>query len=326
MRGAIIGFGQVAEHGHLPGYAQTSEVQIVAVVDPAEARRARAQELIPGVATVSTLAELSARLIDFVDICTPPAMHGEAILTALEHGWDVLCEKPLLLDLAEMEQVREAAATSGRAVVPVHNWKYALVVRRATAALRAGAIGELRQIEIETIRTEDCAVADPARPNWRRDPAIAGGGILTDHGWHAIYLALHWFGDVPTEVSAILRRASPATVENEARLTLGFPNGEARIFLTWTGAHRRNAIRFVGEKARMTIDDDVLELGDESIKFVPALSAGSHHPDWFAAMLPDVLASFREPAQARAAFEEAGRCLAILRAAYETASWETTTR
>ena len=218
LRGAIIGFGAVAQNGHLPAYLKSGEVNIVAVVDRTDTRRKAAQESVPGIATFRTIAELAAGAeIDFVDICTPPAFHGEPLLDALGRGWDVLCEKPLLLDPVELEKVRALSRETGRAVVPVHNWKYAPIIRRATEALRSGAVGELSGVEIETLRIEDCAAVDPANPNWRRNPAIAGGGILMDHGWHAIYLARHWFGEDPTGVEAKLERATPGELKMKRR-------------------------------------------------------------------------------------------------------------
>jgi len=203
LRGAIIGFGEVARNGHRPAYAESGEVKIVAVVDRTDERRQAARESLPGVATFATMEELAAGAeIDFVDICTPPAWHGEPMLSALAQGWNVLCEKPLLLDMVELEEARSLAREQARVVVPVHNWKYAPIIRHATELLRSGAIGPVREIEIETLRSQDCAVADPEHPNWRRDPAISGGGVLMDHGWHAIYLARHWFDEEPTEVRA----------------------------------------------------------------------------------------------------------------------------
>jgi len=266
----------------------------------------------------ATISELAAGAeIDFVDICTPPALHGEPMLAALGRGWNVLCEKPLLLDLDELEKVRTLAGDSSRAVVPVHNWKYAPIIRRATKALRAGAIGSLCEIEIETLRIEDCAAADPANPNWRRNPAMAGGGVLMDHGWHAIYLARHWFEEDPAGVDARLHRATSNGIEDEATLTLYFPKGVAKIFLTWRAEVRRNTMRLIGDRGEIAINDDTLKIDDEEIRFESALSAGSHHADWFAAMLPDVLAGFRSPAQARESFEEAAVCLSVIRSAYE---------
>jgi predicted dehydrogenase len=320
FKGAIIGFGEVARNGHWPAYASSREAEIVAVVDRTAERRQVAQESLPGVATFSTIEELATETeIDFLDICTPPALHGEPMLDALARGWHVLCEKPFLLDPVELEKVRSLARERGCAVVPVHNWKYAPIVRRATEMLRAGAIGELRGVEIETLRVEDCAAADPERPNWRRDPAIAGGGVLMDHGWHAIYLARQWFGAEPIDVRASLHRTTAAGAEDEATLTLVFPSGQAKIFVTWRADERRNRMRLVGERGEIALDDDTLRFGDKATRFESALSAGSHHADWFASMLPDVIASFREPKLSLAAFEEAALCLSVIRRAYQPA-------
>jgi predicted dehydrogenase len=139
-----------------------------------------------------------------------------------------------------------------------------------------------------------------------------------DHGWHAIYLARHWFGEDPTNVEAQLHRATNG-IEDEATLTLHFPGGDAKIFLTWRADRRRNTIRLRGDAGEIAIDDDMLRIGDEQIRFESALSAGSHHADWFAAMLPDVITALRSPEIARASFDEAALCLSVIRRAYEIA-------
>src|SRR5262245_15542117 len=43
--------------------------------------------------------------IDIVDICTPATFHFEQILAALSAGKQVVCEKPLVLSLAEIDRV-----------------------------------------------------------------------------------------------------------------------------------------------------------------------------------------------------------------------------
>jgi predicted dehydrogenase len=322
LRGAIVGFGEVARNGHWPAYAESSDAAIVAVVDRTVQRRALAARLAPSMPTYATLDDLGASAsVDFVDICTPPALHPQPMLDAIARGWHVLCEKPLLLDAEVFDIVRARASDAGVAVMPVHNWKYAPIVRRATAALRAGAIGSLRRVEIETCRLRDAASADPARPNWRRDPAIAGGGILMDHGWHAIYLALHWFGQPATAVGASLHQPADGRVEDEASVTISFPAGDAVIALTWNAAERRNTMRLVGDGGEIVIADDTLLVGGETADpevFTRALSTGSHHDDWFAAMLPEVVAAFHDPELASPAFEEAAQCLTIIQQAYRS--------
>jgi len=321
MNGAIIGFGQAARHGHWPAYAESRELSIVAVVDRTEERRLLAASLDPALRTYASLEDLAAaETIDFLDICTPPALHHDPMRAALARGWHVVCEKPFVLDPAQLAAVRVTAEARQLAVVPVHNWKFAPIVRDATERLRQGAIGRLERVEVETERLRDFQGADPARPNWRRDPAIAGGGILMDHGWHAVYLVLQWFEALPREIDARFHRPAPDAVEDEADVRLAFACGEATIRLTWNGTIRRNAIRLVGDGGSITIADDrlIVERADnrEVVTYPAALSSSSHHADWFAAFVPSIAGYFNHPALSRAVLEEAAACLDIIQRAY----------
>jgi predicted dehydrogenase len=324
FRGAIVGFGQVAEHGHYPAFAGSDTFEIVAVVERSAERRDAATRLHTGMRAVDALDAIADADIDFVDICTPPALHAAPILAALERGWHVICEKPFLLETADVDAVRRAAVRAGRAVVPVHNWKYAPIIQQATKLLAAGAIGRLRHVSIETLRQRDCAVSDPDRPNWRRDAAVAGGGILLDHGWHAVYLALHWFGQPPASVSATVHRPSAREVEDGASVTLHFPTGDADIVLSWNAEVRRNAIVLAGDAGELEIADGILRLrgagGEKTVAAGSALSAGSYHADWFALMLPDFSRAFADPDASRVLLDEAGTCLRVIQRAYEAAS------
>ena len=306
LRGAIIGFGNVAQFGHWPAYQNNREARIVGVVDARPERRAVAAEL--ALRNFERLDQL--RDIDFVDICTPPASHAEQILEAARNGWHVLCEKPLVINSAQLRDISETNV----AVVPVHNWKYAPIIHRATQLLRDGAIGTLRRVEISVLRTQP---ASSTGPSWRGNAELAGGGIVMDHGWHATYLALHWFDEPARRVSAQLIRSGD--IETEGTVTIQFPSGSAQIALSWNAATRENRISLTGEAGEIIVDDDVLRLNGRAEQFAQKLSAGSHHPDWFAAMLPDVLAIFREPARARPVFDEAAECLRIIEQAYATA-------
>ncbi len=326
LNGAIVGFGEVARHGHWPAYAASDAFTIVAVVDRSESRRTLAKSLSPDVRVYPSIDALIAGdgRVDFLDICTPPALHADPIRTALDRGWHVVCEKPFVLDPKVLAILRERAVSTGLAVVPVHNWKFAPIVRDATLRLRRGDIGRLTSVEIETERLTDFTGADPTRPNWRRDPAIAGGGILMDHGWHAVYLTLAWFGVRPSAVECTCHRPAFAAVEDEAELRLAFPRGAASIRLTWNGSVRRNTMRLEGDEGVITIADDRLLVArgssTEETVFQPALSAGSHHEDWFGAFLPSLAGCFNAPRSSLELFDEAAACLDIIRAGYESAA------
>src|SRR3954449_5600991 len=97
-RVGLVGFGSIAENGHLPAWQSFPDVEVVAVADLSPQRLERARELLPGAALYDTPLDLirSADL-DGVDICTPPSTHTDLILAACERGvGDIVCEKPLV--------------------------------------------------------------------------------------------------------------------------------------------------------------------------------------------------------------------------------------
>ena len=131
LQGAIIGFGNIAERGHWPTYAQSPEAEIVAVMDPSAARQKAAKALSPHLRIYGSTNELfRSEKLDFVDICTPPSLHAELALRALEKNCHVLCEKPLTLKPSEYEALAKAKGKTKRVVFTVHNWQFAPIFQK----------------------------------------------------------------------------------------------------------------------------------------------------------------------------------------------------
>ncbi|MBI2963022.1 MAG: Gfo/Idh/MocA family oxidoreductase [Deltaproteobacteria bacterium] len=322
-RGAIAGFGKVAAEAHFPGFRQASGFEIAAVVDPSEKRRAAALAALPGVRVYADLAAALAAegRLDFVDVATPPRLHAPTCLQALARGLHVLCEKPLALDLAEIAELRRAVRRSGRTLFTVHNWKYAPLVRRLHGLLRAGTIGETREIDWEVLRPSPPQGA--AEAGWRLDPGQAGGGILVDHGWHAFYLMLFLIGLPPRSIVARRSTALGFGVEDGAECELDFGDALARIRLRWGAAERRAGGVVRGSLGEIRIEDDRLTVApsDRSTqvtRFSPALSASSYHPEWFPALLEDFRAEMQHPDQRGRSFVEAVRVAEMMAAAYRS--------
>src|SRR5262245_8787409 len=152
-RGAIIGFGSVAENGHLPGWLNDRDFEIVAVADPAAARRERAKQLIPAVHVYSDFNDLlDHESLDFVDIASPPAFHDAAIQACAAAKIDVLCEKPLATTAASYRPTRRAVDDAGILLHVVHNWRYSEAFTTLSEVLASGSLGELTGIAFETRR------------------------------------------------------------------------------------------------------------------------------------------------------------------------------
>jgi predicted dehydrogenase len=318
-RGAIIGFGNVAVHGHLPAWRSEADFRIVAVTDPDPDRRALAVQLIPEVRAYATVDELFRHeQLEFVDIASPPACHTAAILAAAAAGAHVLCEKPLNTSLQDYRAVRAAVQGAGVVLHTVHNWKYSEAFRTVRELLAHGRIGGAHSIFFDTARNGYAA----STGDWRVSPALAGGGILVDHGWHAFYLLLALANERPCRIRARLerRRYVDAGVEDTAACAIVFPSLHAEIRLTWAAAERSTRWRFVGADGQLCVDDDELILEakgtHESRRLATALSTGSHHPEWFAGVVESFRHELNDPAARGTNRAEAEWCLLMLTRAY----------
>jgi len=300
LRGAFVGFGNVAAKGHLPGWQARDDVTIVAAADAAGAsRRAVFAAACPDARWYDDVDDLLAgETLDFVDICTPPGSHVGLIKRALGAGLHILCEKPLAVRLEDALAVAAAAARAGRVVHTVHNWLQAPICLKISELIGDGAIGAVRSIRWRTLRTRPAVAVGPdGVPNWRIVPALAGGGILFDHGWHAIYCVLRWAGGAPRGVAAALetRRFHEWPLEDTATLTLDLAAGSAHIYLTWTADERANHIEVEGDRGRIRVVDEYVFVqtasGERRWPCSAPLSEGSHHPDWFAGVADDFCAA-----------------------------------
>lgn len=323
-RGAVLGVGHVAVGGHLPGWRARGDVEIVAAADARPERRALLQETFPDARWYGSASELlEAQDLDFVDICTPPSSHAELVRMALERSLHVLCEKPLVLSPEELRGLPALAASRDRTVCTVHNWLHAPALSRITSLLREGAIGQARRARWETLRDRP-AVAVGDRDNWRVDPALSGGGILVDHGWHAIYALSAWMGGAPRQVAARLetRKHSQWAIEDTATAFLAYPSASAEIFLTWASDVRANRVEIEGTGGMLRLDGGRLTLESATAAprewELPSLTEGSHHPDWFGGVIEEFLGEIDDGASRGRNLAQAAQCVQVLALARES--------
>ena len=326
MRGALIGVGNVAVNGHLPGWKASDRVDIVAAADARPERREALAASYPQARWYATAEDLlSTEPLDFVDICTPPGTHSLLVRQALARSLHVMCEKPLVILPSEMRGLPSLAVEKERVLFTVHNWKHAPLLAKVSDLVRAGAVGALRRVRWETLRDKPAAAVGEAG-NWRVDPAQSGGGVLFDHGWHALYVVAQWLPAAPRTVAANMeiRKHKQFAIEDTADLFLVYPEASAEIFLTWAAAERANRVEVWGTGGRLSADGGSLSLSDaEGARRLdewsfPSLAEGSHHPDWFAGVIAEFLGEIAEPKTRGRNLAEASFCANVLALAKES--------
>ena len=279
---AIAGYGTAGElHARL--LAARPQVRVVAVADLTSARRASAAAAYPDAVVAAQLDNLDME-IDLVVVATPPISHESDTYVALtQHRAHVLCEKPAVLNPERGRSLAAQAAAANLLLHPVHNYLHASAFRRMKRLIERGAIGRIESITIDITRTAAATGNAAWTPAWRTDPAL-GGGILRDHGPHAIYLACHLADGLASRVSCTTETGDQGA-DQAAAIQLNLADGtSARINLTWAGKHRSNRYDVGGTGGTLSLHDGRLQLNtpqQERRWDVEDPASGGHaHADW----------------------------------------------
>ncbi len=135
----IIGCGQIAVDKMLPAMMAANNVELVSVADPISERRK-----LTGVKGYSSYLELLADpQIEAVYIALPTGMHLEAVLAAARAKKDILCEKPLGQNVAEVKQMIEAAERNGVRLMTAYMSRFSDLFQQACQTVQSKSLGEV---------------------------------------------------------------------------------------------------------------------------------------------------------------------------------------
>lgn len=224
---AVLGFW----HVHAADYARSiqahPDTRLVAVWDDDEQRgRAGADEF--GVEYLGDLDALLARDdIDAVTVTTATSAHRDILVAAARAGKHIFTEKLLAPTVDECEQVIEAAAAAGVALVVSLPRLYEA---STLAVMKILADGDLGRLTYSRVRLAHNGWVAGWLPDRFGNPAEAIGGAIADLGCHPAYLTRLFHGATPTSLSASYASVTNREVEDNAVVTAQFHDGALGVF------------------------------------------------------------------------------------------------
>ncbi len=137
--------------------------------------------------------------IDAVVVATPDHNHAIVAIAAMKLGKHVYCEKPLAHSIYEVRQMAKSAAEAGVATQMGTQGHAFEGSRRAVEMLRAGVIGEVKELHVWTDRPANWWPAGVTRPT--DTPPVPDGldydlwlGPAPRHPYHPAYVPFKWRG------------------------------------------------------------------------------------------------------------------------------------
>lgn len=191
LRIGVVGVGRIGRmHAEMINHS-VSGAALAGVFDPNhEATRGLARRL--GVNAAGSVEELLAGEIDAVAICSSTESHTDLIVAAAEAGKAIFCEKPLSLDLVEVDRALSVVRTTGVPFQIGFNRRFDPAHESVRSAVRSGRIGEPHLLRISS--------RDPEPPSL--EYVRASGGLLLDMTIHDFDMARFLTGSEVVEVNA----------------------------------------------------------------------------------------------------------------------------
>jgi len=129
-------------------------------------------------------------------IVTPHTCHFPQTMAALAHGYDVLCEKPMVTSSDHARQLTEKITATGRHFQVAFQAPFSQEFAYIRELFQTGALGELQTVTAFSCQSWKTGTAN----TWRHDPKLSGGGQMYDTGAH-LFNSIAWLIDRPvTEV------------------------------------------------------------------------------------------------------------------------------
>ncbi|MCU0448803.1 MAG: Gfo/Idh/MocA family oxidoreductase [Bernardetiaceae bacterium] len=172
--------------------------------------------------------------MDFVAIVTPNHMHYPPAKMAMEHGFPVMCDKPLAFDYAQAVELAALQKKTGLMFGVTHNYSGYPMVKEARAMIATGQIGKVRKVVAEYPQGWLATLVEATgqkQAAWRTDPSRAGAAnCVGDIGTHAAHLLEYVTGLKITEMCADLTTFVPGRVmEDDANILIHLEGGAKGI-------------------------------------------------------------------------------------------------
>lgn len=213
----VIGYGGMGTW-HTQHALKSDVVELAGVYDIKEEKNALARER--GIFAYDSLeAVLNDPKVDLVTVAIPNDSHKEVVIKALEAGKNVISEKPVAMNLQELDDMIAAANKSGKVFSVHQNRRFDVDFLAMKHLKETGELGEFINIESRIHGSRGIP------SDWRGEKEH-GGGMVLDWGVHLIDQILQIFDEKIESIYCTFDHITNKEVDDGFKLTITFEGGK----------------------------------------------------------------------------------------------------
>lgn len=216
----VIGYGGMGTW-HTQHALKSDVVELAGIYDIKEEKCALARER--GIFAYDSLeAVLNDPKVDLVTVAIPNDSHKEVVIKALEAGKNVICEKPVAMNLAELDEMIAAAEKSGKVFSVHQNRRFDVDFLAMKHLKETGELGEFINIESRIHGSRGIP------SDWRGEKEH-GGGMVLDWGVHLIDQILQIFDEKIEKIYCTFDHITNKEVDDGFKLNIYFEGGKSAL-------------------------------------------------------------------------------------------------
>ena len=187
--------------------------------------------------------------VDVIYVATPNMLHYENCKLCLEHGKNVLCEKPFTINEEQALTLYSIAKEKGLFIMEAFWIWFLPLYKKIKGIIKAGIIGEVKQITCQY-----GFVASGARKDRKFNSGL-GGGALLDIGIYNLGFLRIITGQEPERIETKKVHINEYGTDDYSRLLLTYPDGCSAESVQTIGQDLKRNARIVGTKGSIFLPD-----------------------------------------------------------------------
>ena len=220
----------------------------ISCMDPREDRRSEMAGEVEIVAGFAHDTEaIAAAAYDGIVIGSPPHVHVEQTIAALDAGIPVLLEKPVSPDLGGARKLAEAASKASAPLLMGYTWRWWAPLASIRNLLADDTVGATRHVQFHmSAHLADWHPWEPYQDFFMSRRELGGGALLDESHWIDLML---WLFGMPDFVSGRIEKISDLEIDSDDNVDLLFvyENGpRVTMHLDLYGRPHEKFIRFIG--------------------------------------------------------------------------------